>query len=441
MDLLTGEILCCFSEEIGPRAVPHLPKFMPAVIDLLLTTVNDTEKPSSMLQLGVISALTSIISVLSHFVSPYLSKLLSGLLHSSLFEYDDDTEDSNERAMVETKTNELLLVMAEKVQPRVLLPPVFAFYDTALRNGKKVMLAMLSLVSNTIRCMSRDAMTAHYKALFKFFLIAFDLRCLHDTEFDEESVNEIEESIISVFLSLVMKLNETLFKPLYLKIVDWATVELSSSDAEDKKKKRVLFFYKLTDALLERLKSIFTPYYGYVVDDVITRLQRVISGEEQVDVLWNYVMSSLRKSFLYDSDNLWSAAKFEKILDPVIDQMMVTAPDEDGDKYLNRMITYVASCVGQMAVTVSNDTLWKPLNQKVLLKTREDVPEIRLAALKCLEELYTRLGEEWLLFLAESISYLAELMEDDDPRVEKLVQQVNALIEVHLGESLDKFFN
>lgn len=30
---------------------------------------------------------------------------------------------------------------------------------------------------------------------------------------------------------------------------------------------------------------------------------------------------------------------------------------------------------------------------------------------------------------------------DDDVRVEKLVQQVNAQIETHLGESLDKFFS
>ncbi|CAO3587275.1 unnamed protein product [Absidia cylindrospora] len=113
----------------------------------------------------------------------------------------------------------------------------------------------------------------------------------------------------------------------------------------------------------------------------------------------------------------------------------------DADNYLTRMTTYLVPCVGQMAVTVSNDTLWKPLNHKVLMKTREDDPEIRLAALRVIEEFYSRLGDEWLLFLAESISFLAELMEDDDVRVEKLVQQVNAQIETHLGESLDKFFS
>ena len=248
-------------------------------------------------------------------------------------------------------------------------------------------------------------MTSHYKQLFKFFLLAFDIR--RQNHFDDAVTDELENATISVFLDLVMKLNETLFKPLFLKVVDWALIELAEAKADEGYEKRVIFFYKLVDSLLGRLKSIFAPYYNYVIDDVITRLQ----ATEEPSVLWNHIMSSLSKSFLYDNDNLWNASKFDKILDPVINQMSVMGSNETADQYMTRMTTYLVPCLGQMAVTVSNDTLWKPMNHKVLMKTREDSPEIRLAALKCLEEFYVRLGEEWLLFLAESISFLAELME------------------------------
>lgn len=248
-------------------------------------------------------------------------------------------------------------------------------------------------------------MTSHYKQLFKFFLLAFDIR--RQNHFDDDVTDELEDATISVFLDLVMKLNETLFKPLFLKVVDWALMELAEAKAEEGYEQRVIFFYKLVDSLLGRLKSIFAPYYNYVIDDVITRLQ----ATEEPCVLWNHIMSSLSKSFLYDNDNLWNASKFDKILDPVINQMSVMGSNETPDQFMTRMTTYLVPCLGQMAVTVSNDTLWKPMNHKVLMKTREDSPEIRLAALKCLEEFYVRLGEEWLLFLAESISFLAELME------------------------------
>jgi U3 small nucleolar RNA-associated protein 10 len=430
--------LTVICNEIGPRAVPHLPNFMPLVTDILDVTVK-AENPNTLLQLGVVSALETIVTVLPHFVSPYITKMLDGLLHPSIYNFDAA---HTQKVWIESKTRAVLSQLASNVSPRVLLGPVFAFYETAIKNGKKSTLALCSIVSQAIRAMSRDVMTSHYKQLFKFFLISFDVRRTHSKDFDESEINEIEDSIVSAFLDLVMKLNETLFKPLFLKVVDWAIVELAVdgfTGSEDSLK-RVLFFYKLVDSLLEKLKSIFTPYYGYLIDDVITRLERYKEEEQPIDSLWNYIMSALRKSFLYDNDNLWSATKFEKIVDPVVDQILVTSKGTSSD-YLTRMNTYVVSCVGQMAVTVSNDTLWKPLNHKVLLKTREDDPEIRLAALKCIEEFYIRLGEEWLLFLAESISFLAELMEDDDVRVEKYVQQVNATIETHLGESLDKFFN
>lgn len=315
------------------------------------------------------------------------------------------------------------------------------------------MLSLYSLVTQAIRSMPRDLIINHYKQIFKFFLMAFDIRHQEKDNMEIEEINECEESIIGAFLELVMKLNETLFKPLFLKVMDWAL-------SEQENESRTLFFYKLMDALLEKLKSIFTPYISYLIDDIIRRLTDYHEGVISPNTLWIYIMTTLRKSFLYDNDNLWSADKFNRIIDPVIDQLLVTQPtisevqDEDKDdeddenivtadssqSYLYRMTTYLVPCIGQMAVTISNDTLWKPLNHKVLMKTREDDPEIRLAALRIIEEFYNRLGDEWLIFLAESISFLAELMEDDDVRVEKLVQQVNALIESHLGESLDKYF-
>lgn len=422
--------LTVICQEVGPRAVPHLPKFMPIVINLLDITVK-AENPNNLLQLSVVGALETVVQVLPHFISPYISKLLNGLLHPSIYTFDAA---HTQRAAIEAKSKSVLSLLATNVPPRVLLNPLFDYFGTVVKNGKNATLTLCTMVSQAIRTMSRDVMTSHYKQLFKFFLVAFDIR--RTTEFSDADADEVEDSIITAFLDLVMKLNETLFKPLFLKVVDWATNELS----DEQTSKRVLFFYKLTDALLEKLKSIFTPYFGYLIDDVIMRLESYKSEEQEVDTLWNYIMSALNKSFLYDNDNLWSAAKFEKIMDPVVDQLLIVTKGTNAD-YLSRMKAYVVPCIGQMAVTVSNDSLWKPLNHKVLLKTREDDPEIRLAALLCIQEFYNRLGEEWLLFLAESISFLAELMEDDDIRVEKLVQQTNSIIESHLGESLDKFFN
>ncbi|ORX53545.1 hypothetical protein DM01DRAFT_1322487 [Hesseltinella vesiculosa] len=410
-------------QHVGPRGVPHLPKLMPLVLDLLLNTDHDA------VLLAVISTLETLVQVLPHFLSPYLGKMLTGLLAPAIFNYN--AADA-QREMIHAKTSSVLSTMAAQIPPRILLGPVFQFYDTALANGTESILALYSMVRRTIQAMPRDMVTVHYKQIFKFFLLAFDMRRSKHVA-NEASLEAMEEAIIVTFMDLVMKLNETLFKPLFLKVVDWATVEQPDDS-------RALFFYKLLHSLLDKLKSIIAPYVLYVVDDMMERLGGYRDGHMVPDTLWNYLMQTIHKSFLYDNDNLWNADRYDKIMTPVVDQLSVTAKG-DADTYLQRMTTYLVPCLGQMAVTVSNDTLWKPLNHQVLMKTREDDPEVRLAALRVIEEFYQRLGDEWLLFLAESISFLAELMEDDDPRVEKLVQQVNAQIETHLGESLDKFFN
>ena len=50
-------------------------------------------------------------------------------------------------------------------------------------------------------------------------------------------------------------------------------------------------------------------------------------------------------------------------------------------------------------------------------------------------------GEEYLALLPESISFLAELMEDDAAEVEGLARNVVRQLEELSGESLDQYMN
>lgn len=45
-------------------------------------------------------------------------------------------------------------------------------------------------------------------------------------------VNRIEESAIGSFLELVTKLNEGTFKPLFIRLYDWAVIDLSEGKCE-----------------------------------------------------------------------------------------------------------------------------------------------------------------------------------------------------------------
>ncbi|KAG0240188.1 HEAT repeat-containing protein 1 [Actinomortierella wolfii] len=513
-------------QELGPRLVPFLPKFMPTVLSILTSTLKSanpevrkaisaeegdeeaTRKKvtkynnSVLLQLAVVSHLEALIKVLPQFMSSYVTKILAGTLHPVLAGYEGN--DSSKLQILE-RNRSLLNEMAHNIPPRILLPPVLGYFETAVKDGKDSVLALCNLVSETIVVMPRDVVAVHYKQVFKFFLGAFDYRRVHgdkNTTDAEDSVAAarrvaaVEEAVIQAFMQLVMKLNETLFKPLFLKTLDWAMTELQVAKASDSDKTdRLVFFYKLLNSLLERLKSIIAPYYGYVVDNVIETLEAYAAGAKTsngddsssssedesdsdedikdddktataasgkrrvVDELWPWMVSSLQKCFLHDSEGLWNAERFEKLLHPLVDQLSVTmdvGDDDDDDRsaaateltntpgwksHEERMDNYIVPCLGQLAVTLSNDSLWKPLNYQVMLKSRSEQREVRLASLKVLKEFYRRLGEEFLILLPETIPFLAELMEDDDHEVETLTQQVIADIEVYLGGSLQKYFH
>ncbi|KAG0073217.1 HEAT repeat-containing protein 1 [Linnemannia elongata] len=481
--------LTFMAQELGVRVVPFLPKFMPVVLSILGSTLISTNasaaaaaaaaeaegKKSSrynnsvLLQLAVVAHLETLIKVLPQFLSSYVTKILASTLHPVLAGYEG-TDAS--KLQIREKNKKLLSEMAIHIQPRILLPPVLGYYETAVKDGKDSVLALFDLVSQTVTAMPRDVIAVHYKQIFKFFLGAFDYRRVHGhVAKNQSTVAIVEEAVIGAFMQLVMKLNETLFKPLFLKSLDWATTELQVAKASFKDMQdRLIFFYKLMNSLLEQLKSIVTPYYGYVVDHVIESLtgyakqakaaaassyeddeeesnDGAVIKKREMDELWPWMISSLTKCFLHDNDGLWNADRFEKLLHPLVNQLLVTsnqAVDVAGTEwksYENRMNTWLVPCLGQLAVTLSNDALWKPLNYQVLLKTREDNKQIRLSALKVLQEFYKRLGEEFLILLPETIPFLAELMEDDDHEVEALTQQVIADIEVYLGGSLQKYFH
>lgn len=97
--------------------------------------------------------------------------------------------------------------------------------------------------------------------------------------------------------------------------------------------------------------------------------------------------------------------------------------------------------IAQAAAAISDDAIWRPLNYRVLLKTRDENPIVRIAALKCIDAIVDKLGDDYQSLLQESApQFLAELLEDDDERVEKKMTETVAKLEAVFGESLQSYF-
>ncbi|KAL1264046.1 hypothetical protein QQF64_004401 [Cirrhinus molitorella] len=89
---------------------------------------------------------------------------------------------------------------------------------------------------------------------------------------------------------------------------------------------------------------------------------------------------------------------------------------------------------------MGDDSQWKVLNYQIMLKTRHSSPKVRFSALVMLLELASKLRENYMVLLPETIPFLAELMEDECEEVEKQVQKVIHEMETILGEPLQSYF-
>ncbi len=265
----------------------------------------------------------------------------------------------------------------------------------------------------------------YYKALFKFCLVSFDYGY---NRTPSDTLTEVEDSVIETFKQLIMTLNESIFKPLFLKLVDWVWVE--KADDNPLKAHRLRFFYRLVNSLLSNLKSIFSPYYVYIFDKTVSMLKDYGSRTRDMDEVLPNLMESLTKCFMFDYDGFVDEEKALAIGKPLVNLLSITTDEYQSTKYLR-------PCLGQLGQLVSShDQVLKQLNHDVLMTSRDENPTVRLSCLGIIEEWYHRIGDIMLVNLPETVPFLAELMEDEDERVEKRTVQVIHVIEEYLGESL-----
>ncbi|KAK8935825.1 hypothetical protein KSP39_PZI013817 [Platanthera zijinensis] len=133
----------------------------------------------------------------------------------------------------------------------------------------------------------------------------------------------------------------------------------------------------------------------------------------------------------------------EVLLKPIISQLIVEPPVTSNDfldsPTVEEVDHYLVLCLGQMAVTVKSDVLWKPLNHEVLMQTRSELVRPKIVGLKVIKYLVEHLREEYLAFLPETIPFLGELLEDVELPVKTLAQEILRSMEALSGESLKEY--
>lgn len=227
---------------------------------------------------------------------------------------------------------------------------------------------------------------------------------------------------------MIYKFNDATFRPIFSNLVDWA----SSLPKKDKigRALRLQSIYGFMAVFFENLKSIVTNYATYILANSVDILQNVDPKDEESKELWSRVLQTLKKCFEHDQDDFWQAPSHFSVIAPVLCEQFTNASSLP-------LIMDLIPAVVELAAAADSSDHHKELNSAILKHMRSESASVRLAAVRCEQELTDRLGEEWLSMLPEMLPFISELQEDDDDVVEKETHRWIVKIEGVLGESLD----
>lgn len=144
----------------------------------------------------------------------------------------------------------LVKAVAKRVPSSVLIPTLCDTWKRLKDSlAPKPLGAFYFLLKKAIHAAPRGELLHQLRALFSVFLDGFTVQGNEETSNEEVGIDsspplfslsvahalshslQVEHETISAFLELVVKLNETTFRPLFRKLYDWAFIQESGMDA------------------------------------------------------------------------------------------------------------------------------------------------------------------------------------------------------------------
>ncbi|CAG8401998.1 unnamed protein product [Penicillium salamii] len=434
-------ILCLASmaEVLGQAMIPALPDTLKRSLELLeLSLVSGKENPR--LHDAIFTLFSALFVHLPFMISAgHLDKVMLLSFKSANADIEESSDESRQ---------ESLRLLARKVDVSATLGAVDRNWQKAVEAGPIAVNEILEVVTLAVDKHPKSTIAKNIGTLTKILFKAFDLRreqiALGDKAvFESSAIDEAESALNEVTIKMIYKLNDSTFRPIFLRFVEWATTGAPKKD-EQAQVSRLTTFYKFLEVFFGTLQSIVTGYSSYVLENVVSILSTTGPSKAQKP-LWLAALRMLRKSFEHDQDEFWqSPSHLASISGPLISQLAHATTSTTS----NMVVADVVPTITELALAADSTDNHKELNSALMKYLRPssapnarsaggDSAFTRLAALKTEQALTEQLGEEWLALLPEMLPYISELMEDEDENVEREVRKWVKQIEKVLGERLD----
>jgi hypothetical protein len=245
-------VLCLASmaETLGQAMIPALPEALSRSLALLELSL-EQGKENSRLHDAVFSLFSALFVHIPYMISgTHLDKIL--LLSFKSANAEDCEDESRQEA---------LKMMARKVDMAAALGAVDRNWQYAVQAGPVAAKETLEVVSLAVEKHPKSATGKNIGVLSSILFKAFDLRREQlalgaNATFDAVDVDEIEDALNDVTIKMIYKLNDTTFRPIFTKMLDWATSGLPKKDTQGSWA-RLTTFYKFLQVFFGTLQVCY----------------------------------------------------------------------------------------------------------------------------------------------------------------------------------------
>ncbi|KAI0830231.1 hypothetical protein BC628DRAFT_1357002 [Trametes gibbosa] len=401
--------LLSFSSKLGPRAIPYLKDIVKECV---------LRARASALTRGDLGVAATAAQVLRNL----LTSIPTFWGESEVLKVVELYLDSSEAHVSESAEVSLLVkAVAKHASPTVLLPALCNMWDRTLgphaKEHNQRTVAFVQVVKVTVKAASRPAVLENLRELFKTFLSMFDL-CANSGD------AVLESAVTTAFLELVVKLNETAFRPIFRKMFDWAFTQSHDN--------RRIVFCHVYSALLDFFKALMVPYMSFTLQSFMEILRSYSSPMALDGQLWLAVVETLSKAITADEDRaFWRSDKLRQLVSLAAQQVPVAVRLN----LPNTKDTLAGFLVALLGI-IDDNVHSKALNLDLLMHSRSEDARVRLLSLTCAEQLWQAHGEKLLGFVAETATFIAEAAEDENDVVVQEAHSLKAAVEA-IGGSID----
>lgn len=407
--------LLCLASMVENLAEDML-QLIPTVLDRALGFVENKNDPEA------VQTRDAVFTFLNSLLDNLPFTLSAAYLDRAIVAAGKSVQQEGERAWAVQQFSSLA---AKKVSFPELSAAVARVWETMAQTGGEGALLCVEILQQAIKTHSKAVVTRHAANVFPAMLKAFDLRRVLSPEKGAEAFDMVGVTA----MDMTLKLNDTTFRPFFLRLVSWAADELPKSDATGRIL-RGIALYDFAHRLFEQLGGLVTSYSGVVLENAVAVLQAANSASQEGRELLAHVLRAMQSSFSHDQDDFWSAPQhFDAIREPLVN-LLVSSTALSANSIIPAITAFADS------ISASQDNC-KTLNTSIMALLKHEKDEVRLAAVTCERAVTQALGFEWLNLLPEMLPVISELLEDDNEDVERDSLAWVREIESITGESLE----